>query len=116
MILDALARDPFGIAVSNPHYANGDVKPVALAESAGNFVAATRKSVENRTYPLTRSVYVYFYGDPANPYSSKIVEFLRYVLSRSGQQDVVREGTYLPLTQKVVEGQLKILNRYSSRS
>ena len=29
-ILDALAQDPLGIAISNPHYANREVKPLAV--------------------------------------------------------------------------------------
>jgi phosphate transport system substrate-binding protein len=39
-----------------------------------------------------------------------VKEFLRYVLSRQGQQDVVREGDFLPLTAKTVGEQLKKLD------
>ncbi len=33
-------------------------------------------------------------------------EFLRYVLSRQGQQEVARDGGYLPLTPELVRAQL----------
>jgi ABC-type phosphate transport system substrate-binding protein len=50
-------------------------------------------------------------GDPVQPkIDPKVKEFLRYVLSRQGQQDVVREGDFLPLTAKTVGEQLKKLD------
>jgi phosphate transport system substrate-binding protein len=101
LILDALAHDPLGMAVSNPHYANPDVKPLALAESGGEPVAASVETVRNRTYPLTRAVYIYVNRGPKKPVDSRVLQFLRYVLSTEGQQDVVRDGTYLPLTAQI---------------
>jgi phosphate transport system substrate-binding protein len=38
-------------------------------------------------------------------------EFLRYILSRQGQQDVTREGDYLPLTTDLVRAQIKFLEQ-----
>jgi len=109
LILDALARDPLGIAVSNPYYANRDVKPLALAVSDKEAVAASVETVRNRTYPLTRTLYIYVNRDPKKPLELKVGEFLRYVLSAEGQQDVQREGTYLPLTSEVIAAQLRQL-------
>jgi phosphate transport system substrate-binding protein len=92
LILDALARDPLGIAISNPHYANPDVKALALAG-----VTANIETVRNRTYPLTRAVYIYVNRDPKKPLKAGIRQFLDYVLGPAGQRDVARDGTYLPL-------------------
>jgi phosphate transport system substrate-binding protein len=70
-----------------------------------------------RTYPLSRPVYIYFSpdtpgGEPADPkVDPKVREFLRYILSREGQQDVAREGDYLPLTPKLAREQLKVLEQ-----
>jgi phosphate transport system substrate-binding protein len=36
-----------------------------------------------------------------------VLEFLKYVLSRQGQEDVLREGNYLPLTPKLASAELK---------
>jgi ABC-type phosphate transport system substrate-binding protein len=41
------------------------------------------------------------------PVDPRIREFLRYVLSRQGQEDVVREGDHLPLTPALAQEQLK---------
>jgi len=38
-----------------------------------------------------------------------VVEFLRYVLSREGQRQVLREGDFLPLTAEVVREELRKL-------
>jgi phosphate transport system substrate-binding protein len=116
MIAD-LEKDPYGIAYAALGYRTAGVKPLAVAEtSASPFVALTRKSVSDRTYPLSRPVYVYYTIDSekteiADPrVDPKVREFLRYILSRQGQQLVVQEGDYLPLAPAVVKEQLKKLD------
>ncbi len=44
------------------------------------------------------------------PVDPKVKEFLRYILSREGQEAVVRDGRYLPLTKEAVAEQLKKLD------
>ncbi len=107
LILDALSRDRYGIAISNIHYARGDVKvlPVGLYES-GPFVSPTRETVRDRTYPLFRSVYIFLNRPPREPIDPRLKEFLRYVLSRNGQLDVTAEGAYLPLPVKIARANL----------
>jgi phosphate transport system substrate-binding protein len=114
LMLEALARDRFGIAYAGNSYRTSRVKALALAETAGGaFIALTRENVANRSYPLSRSAYIYFApdsltGDAAKP-DAKIREFLRYVLSRQGQMDVVAEGDHLPLTPRLLREQLRKL-------
>jgi phosphate transport system substrate-binding protein len=112
MVAD-LGRDPYGIAYAALAYGTPNVKPVPIAPtSAGPFVKLTRASVMNRTYPLSRPVYIVYTIDNekseiADPrVDPKTREFLRYVLSRQGQEDVLREGTYLPLPAATVRQQL----------
>jgi phosphate transport system substrate-binding protein len=116
LMLAALSKDPYGIAYTGMSYRTPLVKPIAVADrDGGPFVAPTKANVANQTYPLARSIYIYFApdsasGDPADPrVAAKVKEFLRYILSRQGQQDVVREGDYLPLTAAMVREQLKKL-------
>jgi phosphate transport system substrate-binding protein len=98
-ILGELAKDPFGIAYTSFDNAKGRlVRSLALAESDdGPFVAPTRDSVAARTYPLTRSTYLFMDRDPVKGFDPTVKEFLRYVLSREGQQ-VMLDNNYLPLT------------------
>jgi len=117
LMMAALSKDPDGIAYTGISYKTPSVKTIALAERAGGpYVTATRANVANRTYPLARSIYIYFApdranGDPADPkVAPKLKEFLRYILSRQGQQDVVRDGAYLQLPLATVKEQLRKLD------
>jgi phosphate transport system substrate-binding protein len=115
LMLEALARDRYGIAYAGNSYRTPQVKALALAEKEGSpFVALTRENVANRTYPLSRSAYIYFApdsltGDAVKP-DPKIREFLRYILSRQGQMDVAAEGDHLPLTPQLLRAQLRKLD------
>ena len=108
-IVDALSADRFGIAVSNLRYAyrNPGVKPLALATSdAGPFYEATRANLFSRKYPFTRIVPAYVNRAPGRPLEPRVREFLRYLLSREGQQDLVHHGGYLPLGEQAIREQL----------
>jgi phosphate transport system substrate-binding protein len=109
-ILEALARDPYGIAYSNLHYMNGQVKPLALAATDGGpYYEATKENLIQRKYPLTRFITTFVNRAPGRPLDPKVKEFLRYILSREGQQEVVRDGNYLPLSEEAVLAQLRKL-------
>jgi phosphate transport system substrate-binding protein len=110
-VLDALAKDRYGIAFSNLGSANSQVKPVALAlKDEGAYFELTRESVLRREYPLTRAVSIVINRAPGKPVDPKVKEFLRYILSHEGQRDVVREGDYLPLTREFIGEQLHKLD------
>jgi phosphate transport system substrate-binding protein len=97
-ILDALARDPGGIAVSNVRYANPQVKEVALArDDGGPYRLATTASLIAQEYPLVRIIPAFVDRPPGQPLDPAVREFLRFVLSREGQQALLQESGYLPL-------------------
>jgi len=62
-----------------------------------------------RTYPLSNAVYIYVNRAPGRPIPARLREFLAYILSRQGQQDVVDDGMYLPLNPDAVRQQLEKL-------
>ncbi len=116
-LIAELARDPYGIGYAPLVSGTSGIKPVSLADNpTGPFVPMTRASVMDRSYPLSRPVYIDYTIDNekseiANPrVDPKVKEFLRYILSRQGQQDVEREGAYLPLPPAVVREQLRKLD------
>ncbi len=112
-MLADLSKDKYGIAYCPLHYARNSpqVKPLAIASKEGEpYIEPTRESFQNRTYPLTRSVFIYLNRAPSQPVDPKLKEFLRYVLSREGQQEVVKYGRYLPLPAEVIREQLKKLD------
>jgi phosphate transport system substrate-binding protein len=109
-VVDAVAGDPQGIGLAGAGYRNPHAKLVALAvQDGGPYVEATKENVANRTYPLGRPVRFYINNGPAIPANPLVVEFLRYVLSREGQAQVLQEGDFLPLTTAVAREELKKL-------
>lgn len=113
MLEQELAKDPYGIGWTGIPHAAGvpQVKALALAAKAGGpYVFPTRETVQNRTYPLTRSIYMFLNRAPGKSLTPQVKEFMRFVLSRQGQEDVVRNGNYLPLTPAYAREQLKKLD------
>ncbi len=109
-VVDAVGADRLGIAFAGAGYVNPNAKLVALAvEEGGPFIAATPENVTARAYPLARPVRFYIHNGPAVPADPRVVEFLRYVLSREGQQLVSREGDFFPLTAAVARKELEKL-------
>jgi phosphate transport system substrate-binding protein len=117
-LVEALSRDRFGIGYASLAFARPGVKAIALAEAPGGpFVPLTRENVRNGSYPLSRSIYFYLppdgpAGEPLVPrIAPKVREFLRYVLSREGQDDVAREGAFVPLSDAAARAQSKALEQ-----
>jgi len=109
-ITEALSKDPYGISLNGVGYTGAAIKPIAVSEGEdGPYVAPTRETVANRSYPLTRSTYLYLDRPPGQPVKPVVREFLMYALSREGQEGVLREGKAIPLTAAVVaEERLKL--------
>ncbi|HEX7931873.1 MAG TPA: substrate-binding domain-containing protein [Paraburkholderia sp.] len=110
-LLDALARDPSGIAFAPLSAGNQEVKPVALANDAsGPFYPLNVGTVKARTYPIGRVITMVLDRTPGKPIEPKVKEFLRYILSPDGQAVVARDGAYIPLSAKSAQQQLKRLD------
>ncbi len=110
LILNSLAKDRYGMAISNLHYAVPGVKVLAIVRhNGGPFIVPTRESVQARTYPLARPVHMVVRVDARQGIDPKVCEFLRYILSSRGQEDVRKQQDYLPLTDRVVRAQLSSL-------
>jgi phosphate transport system substrate-binding protein len=97
-VVDSVGSDRYAIGLAGAGYRNPRAKLVAIAVGDGGpFVMATPESVASRRYPLARPVRFYINSGPAIPADPRVVEFLRFVLSRQGQELVLREGDFLPL-------------------
>jgi len=108
---DDLAKDRAGIAYIAAPTRNlpPSLKIIAVAEKAGGpYVPYTLETVHERSYPLFDEIYMYA-DRPAGKMDAKVAEFLRFVVSREGQAEVMRDGKYLPLTAKVAREQLRKL-------
>ena len=112
-----LAKDRYGITYTGILYRNPGVKTVALASASGGpFVAPTLETVQDRSYPLSREVYYYTNRAVGKTIDPLVKEYLRFVLSREGQEAVQRDGKYLPLTATIVREQLRKLDEVGKAS
>ena len=64
-------------------------------------IAATPENAVAGKYPLARFLYVYVNKKPNKPLAPLEQEFIKLVLSQSGQQVVIKDG-YIPLPASVV--------------
>jgi phosphate transport system substrate-binding protein len=79
------------------------------ATATGPSYAYTLDNIRSRKYPLHDEVYAYIDRAPGGPIDPKVREYLRFILSREGQAEIMRDGKYLPLTAEVCRSQLKKL-------
>jgi phosphate transport system substrate-binding protein len=101
-IVDAVSHDRQGIAISQMAYQNSQVKPLALAaEEGGPYYEPSRETVAQRKYPLAQQVKFYVNRAPGQPIDPKVKEYLRYILSQEGQEDIARDGGYFPLNREL---------------
>lgn len=118
MLAHELSHDRYGIAFGVLSQARGvpGVRTVALARSpSGPYVAPSPRSFQDHSYPLSRSIYIYFNRAPGQPLASCVREFLRYVVSREGQEAVEQKSKYLPLDAALARAQLRHLGAIGTR-
>jgi phosphate transport system substrate-binding protein len=109
-ITDNLAKDKYGIAFNRYRGERPKVKRLAIApKGSGAPVAHTIENIQSRRYPLFNEAYFYTSVAPGTKMNPMVREFLRFMLSREGQEAVQRDGKYLPLTAEVVREQLRKL-------
>ncbi len=106
-VVQGVATDRYGIGYSGIGYKTADVRAVALApDQNGKPVAAIPENAYTGDYPLARFLLVYVNHKPGTQLDPLRAEFLRYMLSRQGQLDVVKDG-YYPLTGRLAKAELQ---------
>lgn len=108
-VVQAVTTSVNGIGYSGMGYTTSGVRSVPLAKDAGKaFIDATPENTLSGTYPLARYLYVYVNKKPNQPLAPLENEFMKMVLSKEGQQAVIKDG-YIPLPAKVVEKALAVI-------
>ncbi len=103
-VVQGVTTDRYAIGYSGIGYATSGVRAVPLSDEKrynGQAFAASYENALNGTYPLARFLYIYVNANPKKPMDPLTREFLKFVLSKEGQEIVVKDG-YLPLTAKMV--------------
>nr|WP_200870615.1 MULTISPECIES: phosphate ABC transporter substrate-binding protein PstS family protein [Methylobacter] len=108
-VVQSVTSSVNGIGYSGMGYTTSGVKMVPLAKKGSKtFVEATPENAIAGTYPLTRYLYIYVNKKPNQPLAPLDNEFIKMVLSKTGQQVVIKDG-YIPLPAKVVDKVLATL-------
>jgi phosphate transport system substrate-binding protein len=93
-----MAEDRYGIGYAGVAYVDAPVKVIALSESQGKpYEPASYEAVALAAYPLSRLTFFNTNKAPGKPLPPAIEEFLRFVLSREGQQVILEHARYIPL-------------------
>jgi len=110
-IFDQVRKDPAAIGYARYHQGfPKDVKILALArDERGPYVAYSINSLQDRTYPLWGDQSLWVTVKPGARMDPKVREFVRFALSRDGQELVQKDGKYLPLTAEVAREELRKL-------
>jgi phosphate transport system substrate-binding protein len=98
-VVQGIATDLAGIGYSGIGYITSGVRAIPLAGADGTAYEAKAEHCLSGRYPLARFLYIYVNQAPGKPMDKLTAEFLRFVLSRNGQEVVVKDG-YFPLPAK----------------
>ena len=104
-----VTEDRGSIGYSGIGYRTSGVNALAISKKKGKKAyAPTYANVLQGKYPLGRMLYIYVAKKPHNPVSPLVRELLTFVLSKGGQEVVVKDG-YLPLPAGLAAKQLALL-------
>ncbi|PIE41039.1 MAG: phosphate-binding protein [Gammaproteobacteria bacterium] len=107
-VVQSVATSINGIGYSGIGYKTSSVRALPLAKKEGKFVEASPETALDGSYPLARALYMYVNKSPSKPLSPLEREFIKLVLSKQGQEIVVKDG-YIPLPAKTAAKTLKSL-------
>lgn len=107
-VVQSISSTLNAIGYSGIGYKTSSVKAVPLSKKGGEAFEANEANALAGKFPLSRFFYVYVNKAPNKPLSPLDAEFVKLVLSKQGQEVVVKDG-YIPLPSKVVAKTMKEL-------
>jgi phosphate transport system substrate-binding protein len=108
-VVQSVSTSLNAVGYSGIGYITSGVKTVPLAlEEGGEYVDATTESALAGKYPLSRFLYIYVNKHPNKPLDPATAEFVKFMLSKTGQEIVDKDG-YIPVPRIVVEQELERL-------
>ena len=108
-VVQGVSSELAGIGYSGIGYRTADVRPVALStDDSTEFFDAIAENAYDGSYPLARFLYVYINARPGQPLDPINREFVKYIFSKQGQEDVIRDG-YFPVDANIARETLESL-------
>lgn len=107
-VVQGVASDLGGIGYSGIGYKTSGVNAIALGDDADSLFEPTYENCLSGDFPLSRFLYVYVNKNPESEMDKLTHEFIKFVLSKEGQEVVVKDG-YYPMPNEVAEEVLNSL-------
>jgi phosphate transport system substrate-binding protein len=105
-VVQGVTVDRYAAGYSGIGYATAGVKAVPLSEKAGDHChEATADEAYAGKYPLARFLFVYVNRAPGKPLDPLTREFAKLILSKEGQEVVVKDG-YFPIPATIAKDEL----------
>lgn len=109
-VVQSVSTSINGIGYSGLGYRTSSVRSVPIARNANSeYFDATPEDSITGNYPLARFLWVYVNKEPNSELPPLEREFLKLILSKAGQDIVLKDG-YVPLPANVVESTLEALD------
>ena len=108
-VVQSVSASLNGIGYSGIGYTTSGVRAVPLSKAGSTeFIEASEENALKGTYPLSRFLFIYVNKAPNKPLLPLEMEFLKMVLSKTGQEVVVKDG-YVPMPKKIIDKELEKL-------
>jgi phosphate transport system substrate-binding protein len=105
-VVQGVTVDRYAIGYSGIGYATAGVRAVPLSEkSGGRCYEADPDNAYAGTYPLARFLYVYLNKAPGKPLDPLTREFAKLMVSKEGQEVVIKDG-YFPIPATIAKEEL----------
>jgi phosphate transport system substrate-binding protein len=110
-VVQGIAKSNNGIGYSGIGYRTSSVRALPLTKTeGGTFIEPTAENAIKGSYPLSRFLYIYVNKDSNKPLAPLELEFLKMVLSKTGQRSTSKDG-YIPLPAAIAAKQLDLITK-----
>ena len=112
-VVQGVTKSLNGLGYSGIGYKTSGVKALSLSKKeGGDFIPATPEMASTGKYPLGRFLYVYVNKEPNKALPPLETEFIKMVLSKTGQLVVVKDG-YIPLPAAAAESNSVLFGNFT---
>ena len=108
-VIQGVEKDPFALGYSGIGYKTSGVISIPLAKKDGQFYEANMSNCVSGKYPLARFLYIYVNKIPNKELDRLTKEFIKFVLSKEGQEIIIKDG-YYPMPYRVIEKEEMLVN------
>lgn len=109
-VVQGVSSDIYGIGYSGIGYRTSGVRVLPISSDDGTQYEPTAANCISGDYPLARLLYIYINRNPVEELDTLTKEFLKFVLSKEGQEIVVKDG-YYPLPAEIAQQYIDALGK-----